>query len=372
MSTESLQRIARLTPLDDVLACIHARVQPVAPRRTGIASAIDCTLADNVAIDQPVPRTALALRDGWALQSDLTMDASSYAPATLAVAVRIDTGQPMPSGTDAVGPLDGVVMRAGEAQALAGVAPGEGVLGAGGDLARGAVLLPAGRRLRALHVALLGLVGVTTVTIRQPRLRIATAQPRGDPMIETALETITQAIRRAGGRPANAQMNASLSRNSMQAGTDAMVVLGGTGCGQNDNAVATLAGIGDVEVHGIALTPGESAGFGMVDGRPVLLLPGRLDAALAVWQMLGKTLLARLAANDEQPCMRAAKLTRKVSSNAGLTELVPVRCESCFANPLAAGYAPISALAQANGWLLVPAGSEGYQAHSEVMIRPWP
>jgi molybdopterin biosynthesis enzyme len=156
------------------------------------------------------------------------------------------------------------------------------------------------------------------------------------------------------------------------ADADAVVVVGGTGCGENDNAVATLAGVGQVEVHGIALTPGESAGFGRVAGRPVLLLPGRLDAALAVWHMLGRAMLARLAANEEQACMRPAKLTRKVASNAGLTELVPVRCEGPFANPLATGYAPMSALAQANGWLLVGAGSEGYQAGSEVMIGPWP
>ena len=97
-----------------------------------------------------------------------------------------------------------------------------------------------------------------------------------------------------------------------------------------------------------------------------------IDAALAVWHMLGQAMLARLAANEEQPCMRAAKLTRKVASSAGLAELVPVRCEGLFASPLASGYAPVSALAQANGWILVPAGSEGYQAHSEVMIRPWP
>ena len=138
------------------------------------------------------------------------------------------------------------------------------------------------------------------------------------------------------------------------------------------HAVATLAAVGEVQVHGIALTPGETAGFGMAGDQPVLLLPGRLDAALAVWHMLGRVMLARLAANAEQPCMRRAKLTRKVSSNAGLSELVPVRCEGLFANPLASGYAPISALAQANGWLLVPSESEGYQAESEVMIRPWP
>ena len=30
------------------------------------------------------------------------------------------------------------------------------------------------------------------------------------------------------------------------------------------------------------------------------------------------------------------------------------------------------ALAQANGWVLIGADSEGYPAQSEVVIRPWP
>jgi molybdopterin biosynthesis enzyme len=370
--TESRQRIVRLTPLDEVLARIHGRVKAVTPRHADLASALDRTLADDIAITQPMPEAALALRDGWALRSDCTTDASSYAPAPITAALRIETGQPLPSDADAVALLDTVAMRGGEAQALSPVAPGEGILSPGADLAKGAVLLPAGRQLRPLHVALLALSGVASVAIREPRLRIARARSLPDPMIDAVIECIEQAVRSGGGRCVTGEMNTPLSHALTQADADAVIVVGGTGCGRNDDAAATLARIGELEVHGVALTPGETAGFGMVGGRPVLLLPGRLDAALAVWHMLGRAVLAQLAANGEQLCMRTAKLTRKVPSNAGLAELVPVRCEGLVAHPLASGYAPISALAQANGWLLVPSGSEGYQAESGVMIRPWP
>jgi molybdopterin molybdotransferase len=369
----SAQRIVRLTPLDDVLARINARVKPVAPRRIAdLAAALDRTLAEDIAVARPIPQLALALRDGWAVRSDLTTDASSYAPAPVPAAGRIDTGEPLPPSGDAVAPFDAVVMREEKAQALAPVAPGEGVLPAGADASGGMALLRAGRRLRPLHMTLLTLLGVASVAIHEPRLRIVRARPQPDSMIDAAIESIAQAIARGGGRVVGAEMNATLSHALTQPDADAVVVVGGTGCGRNDDAVATLAAVGQVEVHGIALIPGETTAFGTAGGRPVLLLPGRLDAALAIWHMLGQATLAQLAANDEQPCIRAAKLTRKVASSAGLAELVPVRCEGQFATPLASGYAPISALAQANGWILVPAGSEGYQAHSEVMIRPWP
>jgi molybdopterin molybdotransferase len=69
---------------------------------------------------------------------------------------------------------------------------------------------------------------------------------------------------------------------------------------------------------------------------------------------------------------RRAVLTHKVTSMVGLAELVPVRCDGASATPIASGYVPLSALAQADGWILIRPESEGYPAHSEVVIRPWP
>src|SRR5262249_21924871 len=146
----------------------------------------------------------------------------------------------------------------------------------------------------------------------------------------------------------------------------------GTGRGRSDTRVRALSAGGELSANGIALTPAETAAFGTVGLRPVLALPGRLDAALAAWHVLGQLLLARLAGNVEPPSLRRAKLTRKVSSTVGLAELVPVRCDGASATPIASGYVPLSALAQANGWVLIRPDSEGYPEGSEVMIRPWP
>src|SRR5437588_7820661 len=87
------QRIARLTPLDEVLARIDALIEPVAPREVAMAVACGRILAADVIVPGH-PQVPLALRDGWAVSSDLTTDASSYAPAPLRVAIRIDAGEP--------------------------------------------------------------------------------------------------------------------------------------------------------------------------------------------------------------------------------------------------------------------------------------
>jgi molybdopterin molybdotransferase len=127
-----------------------------------------------------------------------------------------------------------------------------------------------------------------------------------------------------------------------------------------------------VEVHGVALTPGETAAFGTMGQRPVLLVPGRLDAALALWLVLGRQLLARLSGRTEQPLGSTAVLTRKHASPLGLAEVVPVHAQGGKADPIASGYWPLSAILRVNGWILVPADSEGYPAGAEVVLRPWP
>jgi molybdopterin molybdotransferase len=363
------QRIARLTPLADVLARLDALLEPVTPRAVDLAAARGRTLAEDVVIPAPIPAAGRALRDGWAVRSDLTTDASGYAPAPLPFAVRLDVGELLPDDADAVAPLDAVAIRDGAAHALAPVGPGEGVLAAGADGARGATLLSGGRRLGGVEIALLAAAGIAEVRVRAPRIRLVPARRGSDAVIDAAIGAIADAIGSQGG---DALIAAHDDNALAEAGADAVIVIGGTGSGRRDGTVRTLASMGEVLIHGVALLPGETTALGTVGARPVLALPGRLDAALAAWHVLGRLMLARLAGNRETLPMRTARLTHKVASAVGLAELVPVRCEGLSATPIASGYVPLAALAQANGCILVDADSEGYPAQSEVVIRPWP
>src|SRR5262244_1205871 len=224
--------ISRLTPLADVLARLDALVKPVTPRTAELAAALGRTLAEDVIPHAPIPATARALRDGWAVSSDLTTDASPYAPAPLPAAVWVDVGEPLPGDADAVAPLDGVVMRDGAAQALAPVGPGEGVLPPGADVAPGATLLPAGRRLGSLEIALLAAAGVAEARVRAPRLHLVRAAPGGDAVIDAAIACIADAIVSQGGIAAIAAQH-SLADASADTSADAVVVVGGTGSGRN-------------------------------------------------------------------------------------------------------------------------------------------
>jgi molybdopterin biosynthesis enzyme len=377
MADAETQRIARLTPLEAVLERIDALVAPVAPREVALAAAVGSVAAGDLLVGSR-PRAALALRDGWAVSSALTHDAGPYAPAPLASAIRVDAGAPLPPGADAVAELDALVIRDGCAQAVAAITAGDGVLPAGADADGATALLRAGSRLGAVAAAALAGADILRVKVREPRVRVVRARPQGDPIIDAAAALLARAIAAAGGvvlagAAGGAGLADALRPDALRRqDADAVVAVGGTGCGSNDTSVSTLARLGRVEAHGIALSPGETAAFGLVEARPVLLLPGRIDGALAAWLLLGERMLARLSGSREAPRAVVAKLTRKVASNLGLAELIPVRLRDGEAEPLGSGYLALQTLAQADGWILVAADREGHPAGTSVMVRPWP
>lgn len=156
---------------------------------------------------------------------------------------------------------------------------------------------------------------------------------------------------------------------------DAVIVVGGTGTGRYDRSVEMLGRVGRIVFHGVGLHPGDTSAFGIVGERPILLLPGRIDAALAGWLVLGREFLARLCGyTEEKPHMTTppamAALSRKVVSTVGIADVVLVRCVAGKIEPLASGHWPLQALARADGWILVPADSEGYPAETKLAVRP--
>ncbi len=362
-----LQRIERLTPLADVLAVIDEQVAPIAPREVDLTAALGRVLAHDIRADRHPP-VALALRDGFALRSEETTDAGSYAPAPLSLAVRVDVGEPLPSGADAVAPADAVTEDGPTPQALAPIGPGDGVLMPGQDCASGGEpVLRAGRALRSLDVAILAALGVTRVAVRWPTVCIVQARP--DNAVADAITSMLADL-------VACHWTAKISLDRAEAAflspqeADAVVVVGGSGMGRHDSNARALARSGRALAHGIGLSPGETSAFGFVGRTPVLIVPGRLDAALAVWHVLGARILSRLAGRIDAPVVRHAKLARKIASTIGLTEFVPVATEADMVTPLASGYLPWRVLAQATGYVLVPAQQEGFAPGTLVPVHP--
>ncbi|MEP7029769.1 MAG: molybdopterin-binding protein [Pseudolabrys sp.] len=372
-NSDTLQTIARLTPLADVLALVDLDIKPVTPRAVELPQATGCTLAADVMAPSR-PSAALAIIDGWALAADATLGAGGYSPALLPeTPTRIEAGQPMPPDTDSVAPFDAVKFSNGRAEALSTINPGDGVLPAGGDCDSQIPMGRAGEPLSLTDLAAFAGAGIARVTVRQPRIRVLPL--RGSGIINAAARLVAGDIDRRGGSARLDDAGRDFAGVLGAESADAIIAIGGTGNGRNDNSVQLLMRDGKVAVHGIALSPGETAALGFTGNCPVLMLPGRIDAALSVWLTVGRRMMERLAAASmtkvSEPPENLA-LVRKVSSTVGFAELVPVRRNGDGVEPMATKYLPLSLLARSDGWILVPADSEGYAEGSIVQVRPWP
>lgn len=354
----SSQRISSLTPVGEVLARVAALVRPVAPREVALADAEGRVLAEDVVAATPSPATPVALIDGWAVRAEQVADAGPYAPVSLPVVPAwVDAGAAMPASTDAVLPPDAVT----GAEVHAAATAGDGVLAAGSDAAPGRPLRCAGERLRAADAAALQAVGVARVAVREPRVRVVSVG---------ADDAALAVARGVAAHGANVIFVRDLERALVEE-ADAIVAVGGTGAGRDDRSVALLARAGKVDIHGFGLSPGETSALGSARIQPVLLLPARLDGALAAFLVVGAALLRGLTG---APISRGMPVTfaRKIVSTVGMAEVVPVRRAGEGVEPLASGHWPLQALARADGWVLVPAESEGFAPGAQLEMRAFP
>jgi molybdopterin biosynthesis enzyme len=355
---------AALLPLRDALTLLCGEVEPVTSCRLALSAARGRISAEAIVAPRAVPDRFTALRDGFAVDAASIGGASPYAPVPLAPSPPwVEAGESLPTGTDAVLPPEGFEGGA----VVADVAVREGVRAPGEEIDAGEILITAGTRIGSLQLLGLAAIGLETVEVRLPRLRVIST---GAPVLDPLASLLVRLIEDHGGRAESvatgheAEAIAEAIRVDV---SDAVIVLGGSGFGRTDHSAEALGHGGKVRAHGIALRPGETAAIGSARSRPALLLPGRPEAALAAFLALGRPLLARLTGACEVP-PRFAKLLRKIVSPIGLTEVVFVRSRPDGVEPLGGSELPLRRLIEADGVVMVAPEREGYPAGEEIEV----
>jgi molybdopterin molybdotransferase len=358
--------------LDDAWRWIERWTQLEATEIVRLDQAYGRVLAVSLALAGERPDCSMALIDGYALRAADTVGAGSFNPLVLQLAESQPTlatrsahlvvaGAALPDGADAVLPLDMGEALATMLEVSEAVAPGAGVARRGDRGRRGDIKLAAGRRLGAAELALAAEIGCRDVEVlRRPRVALALAgAKRGDP--EVVRDGLCGLILRDGAEVGGVgDWSAAMAPHD----ADLILMVGRSGWGPDDDAVDLIAAAGaQLDIHGIACEPGGSAGLGALGETPLVLLPGEPASALIAYEMLAGRLLRRLAGRsaDWPELPRSAQLTRKIASPIGLAQWVPIGFRGRLAEPLALPAADrLSALAAADGFLLVPAGCEGY------------
>jgi molybdopterin molybdotransferase len=231
------------------------------------------------------------------------------------------------------------------------------------------MLLVAGRvPLTPRHLGLLALGGFGRLpVIRRPQVRLVIAgRARSGQPVDSNGPMLRALTRRDGGNIIEAAL-----ADAFGSGADIVVVAGGTGHGGDDRSAAALASTGSLAIHGVALIPGETAGFGhTASGAPVVLLPGGPAACLWNYELFAGRAIRRLGGRNPQLPYRSASvaLARKIVSAIGMTEICAIRRHRDGGIEPVASFAETGLMAavDADGFVIVPAASEGYPAGATI------
>jgi molybdopterin molybdotransferase len=354
---------ASLTPLDAALSTLLKGLDPVAPTDLALADAVGAIAAD-MPPPQARPPFDVAAIDGWAFRARDLVGASPYSPLPIAAPAWIEAGDPLPEGCDCVVDADAVEQTGSMFQVLAEAIPGQGVRRAGG-----AAVIVSGRPVGALGLFVVRMAGRDRLAVRRPRLRVVNIPAAAAVTAALIAESAAAAGAEVTGMEAGGRDAGSVAAVLEPESCDLLVTIGGTGVGRSDATIAALASRGALLAHGIALQPGRTAATGRIGARPVVALPGAPDQALAGWWTLALPVLDRLSGRRPRQTMRLP-LARKIASSVGLAEIVLLKNADRAWLPLASGELSLDAIARADAWLAVPAGSEGYAAG--ILVDAYP
>jgi putative molybdopterin biosynthesis protein len=337
------------------------------------------------------PHYHSAAMDGIALAAQVTFGAAEDRPKQLRVgteAFLVDTGDPLPPGTDAVVMIEEIhQIDTQTVEIMRAAYPWQHVRTVGEDLVASELILPQGHRITPADLGALLAGGILEVPLkRRPRVVVI---PTGDEVIppEEALlrgpcegeivdvnSTIVGGlITEAGGEcvphpivrdDPNALKEAILS--SSQAGCDIIVINAGSSAGSEDYTASIVEELGEVLVHGVSIIPGKPTLLGVVDERSIIGIPGYPVSAILACELFVKPLIAAmlgLAAPQRERILVTS--TRRLPSKLGVEEFVRVRVgrvgEWIVATPLSRGAGVITSLTRADAIIRIPRLIEGIE-----------
>jgi molybdopterin molybdotransferase len=280
------------------------------------ASRLDVPSADNTQMDGYAVRAADCASGSATLTVAQRIPAgtvgSFLAPGT---AARIFTGALIPEGADAVVMQEQCELNGDQVSIRHAPQPGEWIRRQGEDVRTGAVILPAGTRLRSQELGLAASVGLAQLPVRR-RLRVAVfftgdelAMP-GEALkpgaiynsnrftLRGLLENFGCAFTDYGIVPDSLQATRDTLREAARA-HDLIITSGGVSVGEEDHIKPAVEAEGRLNMWQIAVKPGKPLAFGEVrreggDSAFFLGLPGNPVSSFVTFLLFVRPFLLRL------------------------------------------------------------------------------
>jgi molybdopterin molybdotransferase len=320
------------------------------------------------------------------VSADIPAGSGQPAPLVMGTAARIMTGAPLPPGADAVVPVeetDDKRERAGEPAPKAveiRVAPtiGANVRPAGQDVRAGQVVLQAGTVISPAVVGVLAGIGARRVAVYQrplvavfstgDELRAMDEALGAGQIRDTNSYALSTAVAHYGARALRLEIahdrEAEVRQRFSQAregGAHLILSSAGVSVGAYDVVKAAVEAEGELSFWRVRMRPGKPLAFGNVMGVPFFGLPGNPVSALVGFEIFVRPAVLKMAGRRRWDKLDlTAELEEPMESDGRETYLrviVSRRGAGYVARPSGnQGSAVMSALARANGLLVLPEG----------------
>ncbi len=354
--------------------------------------------------------------DGYAVRFTDTFGASERTPKRLKLgeqAAYVDTGEPIPDGFNAVIMLEDVnIVRSQKSEVrsqtnpplppfskgglggldeyieiIASVTPWQHVRVIGDDIVATELILPENHRVRPVDLgAMLAGGHIDVMVRRKPKVVIiptgteivepGAALQKGD-IIEYNSRILGGLVSEWGGEPVRFRIIPDsleeLKKAILEAHSkgDLIIINAGSAAGSEDFTAKAISELGDVILHGVSIKPGKPVILGWVKGKPVLGIPGYPVSAYITFSLFAKPLIYKWQGlKVEEPEILKAKISRQVASTPGQEEFLRVKVgkvgDNFIATPVSRGAGVLMSLVRADGFVRIPAMSEGLGAGTEI------
>ena len=318
-----------LISVEQAVEKILAQAVPVQQvEQVDILEALNRVLAEDLHSTIDVPGYDNSAMDGYAVRSEDCLSSGRSLPVTQRIpagqvgtalepgtAARIFTGAPVPEGADAIVMQEMCQQVDDEKQGNTVtvntvVTAGSNVRRAGEDIAKGGVVLRAGKKLRAQELGLLASVGLAKFNVRR-RLKVATfftgdeivtpGQPLAAGQIYNSnrytlrglLQAMDCEIIDLGIVPDTLEATVDVLEQAA-AGADLVITSGGVSVGEEDYVRIALEKLGELSMWRIAMKPGKPVAFGKVGEALFMGLPGNPVSVFVTFLIFTRALILKL------------------------------------------------------------------------------
>lgn len=339
------------------------------------------------------PAHNAAAMDGIAVHFSDLAGASEAAPIRLTddKFTPVNTGNFLPPEYDAVVMIEDVhYLKNTEVEVASAATPWQHVRTIGEDLVATELILPQGHKIRPIDQGAMLATGVTRVLVsKAPQVvviptgseLIQPGTPPGPGQIIEFNSRILVGTLQEWGAQASATLPVTDDQEELRAAItkatatmNIVIINAGASAGTRDYTAAVLKDLGEIVVHGVAIKPGKPVILAIVQGTPVIGLPGYPISAILTMRLFVHEMIADfMGVPRPHPAWATARMSRPLQSAMGVDEFVRLSLgrvgRSLMATPAGKGAGAVMSLVRADAILTVPSGSEGVGAGEEVQIE---